>query len=96
MSPSAVVSLAEGASLQPALGVLWDTEKDFFSSIANANAPMTKGGIFIKTSSLYDPVGFMVPFILKANILFELLRVEVGWDDVVNEDHHKYHHKRWL
>ena len=97
VSPSAIVNLEDGACLERALGVSWDTTQDvftFFSEIKDA--PMTKRGILRTTSSLYDPFGFLTPFILKAKILLqELWREKLEWDEEVREVHQKYW-KKWL
>jgi hypothetical protein len=100
VAPSAVVELNDGASgapLQRALGISWDTREDVFTfSSSIKDAPMTKRGILRVTSSLFDPTGFLTPFILKAKILLqELWRTQLDWDEVVDDNQQK-HWKKWL
>lgn len=48
--------------------------------------PMTRCGVLSAVSSLFDPLGFISPFIMKAKLLLqELCRKKVGWDGVINE-----------
>ena len=63
-------------------GLFWDayTGKLYFSS-AETNKPNTKRSISVM-SSLFDPFGFLVPFILPINVLLqEFWRQKIGWDD---------------
>jgi hypothetical protein len=48
--------------------------------------PLTKRGVLSFVSSLFDPLGFVSPFVLSAKmILQELCRMKVGWDDNLPE-----------
>ena len=48
------------------------------------------------TSSIYDPLGFAGPFVLKAKILFqELCRQKAAWDDKLPDDLAEQWH-RWI
>ena len=80
-----------------ALGVSWDTVKDVFTFPTKLkDAPITKRGILSTTSSLFDPLGFLSPFILKAKILLqELWRLNYEWDQEVDEKMLN-HWNRWL
>lgn len=73
--------------LQRALGVSWDIISDTFKFATNLpDAPETKRGILRVTSSLFDPLGFAVPFLLKPKLLLrELWRSEIGWDQGIDE-----------
>ena len=47
---------------------------------------MTRRGVLSVVSSLFDPLGFISPFIMKAKLLLkELCRKKLGWDSVINE-----------
>ena len=53
------------------LGVLWDVERDCFTFGAKViDRPTTKRGVLSVTSSVYDPLGFASPFVVKAKTLF--------------------------
>ncbi|XP_023814298.1 uncharacterized protein LOC111947899 [Oryzias latipes] len=64
------------------LGVLWNAEQDCFTFDARPiSRPATKRGLLSATSSVYDPLGFASPFVLKAKLLFqELCRQKLDWD----------------
>jgi hypothetical protein len=79
------------------LGVLWDPESDAFGFRAvDKEKPPTRRGILSMTSSVYDPVGFLSPFILKAKlILQDLCRLRIGWDEDIPPEH-LCKWQRWL
>nr|XP_027217414.1 uncharacterized protein LOC113809933 [Penaeus vannamei] len=70
------------------LGMLWDTEFDNFRfDIQIKNKPRTRRGVLSTLSNVYDPFGYVSPFILKARRLFQqLCRLKTGWDDSLPKD----------
>ena len=47
---------------------------------------MTRCGVLSVVSSLFDPLGFIAPFIMKAKLLLQdLFRKKLGWDNVIDE-----------
>ncbi len=71
-----------------ALGVLWNTESDAFSfnSIC-LERPDTKRGMLSLMSSIFDPLGFLTPFTLRAKMLFQdVCRNGCLWDESIPED----------
>ena len=66
-----------------ALGVLWRVEDDSFGfQIGLQNQPMTKRGMLSISSAVFDPLGFVSPFIVKAKLLFQqLCKLGCGWDE---------------
>ena len=60
----------------------------FGFKISLRDKPSTRRGILSIVSSIYDPLGFVAPFILPAKCLLQTLcRRGLGWDDKVsNED----------
>ena len=47
--------------------------------------PPTKRGILSTASSLFDPLGFLLPFLIVARLLLqELWRQEYGWDQEID------------
>lgn len=68
---------------QRVLGVKWNVEKDAFSfKISLDEKPDTRRGILSTVASVYDPLGFLAPFILTGKkVLQEMCRKGVGWDD---------------
>ena len=50
------------------------------------NKPLTKRGVLGIISSVYDPYGFVSPFVLPGkHILQQLCQLKVGWDDALPE-----------
>ena len=73
--------------IERALGVQWCVENDTFNfCILLSNRPTTRRGILSTVSSVFDPLGFVAPFILEGKkILQELCKDNVGWDEPVSE-----------
>ncbi|XP_046695978.1 uncharacterized protein LOC124379609 [Silurus meridionalis] len=71
------------APSERALGIQWSLEQDTFSFNVNPQTrPSTRRGILSVIASLYDPVGFVAPFILTGKcILQELCSRGIGWDE---------------
>ena len=67
------------------LGLLWDCQTDSFVINVKVLSPTnTKRGILSQTASVFDPLGFLAPVIVKAKaILQEIWRSGVDWDDEV-------------
>ncbi|KAL4006146.1 hypothetical protein ACER0C_005859 [Sarotherodon galilaeus] len=65
------------------LGIQWSIKNDTFSfKINTKDQPPTCRSILSVISSLYDPLGFVAPFTLRAkSILQELCRRGTEWDD---------------
>lgn len=59
--------------VERALGVRWSVTSDTFGfDIVVKPKPPTRGGILSVVSSVYDPLGFVSPFILTVKILQDL------------------------
>ena len=87
VSPKANLNL-DGEELERALGVQWNVIADSFTfNFTPLEAPATKRGILKIASSLFDPLGFLTPFTLKAKLLLqELWRKKYEWDDEIDEN----------
>lgn len=74
--------------MERALGVDWCIESDSFKfRILVKNMPVTRRGILSVVSSVYDPLGFLSPFILLAKTIVQnLCRKKLTWDDEIPED----------
>lgn len=70
-----------------ALGLKWNAENDYFYfNSVNTDKPQTKRGVLSIVSSLYDPLGFLSPFVLLAKIIIqELWRTKYDWDETIQE-----------
>ena len=52
--------------METALGVLWNIEEDVFKFKVNMKEkPKTRTDMLSTLSSVYDPLGFVAPFILQ-------------------------------
>ena len=50
--------------------------------------PTTRRTILLIVFSLFDPLGFVAPFVMKAKLLMQTLcRIKLGWDNVLDEQH---------
>ena len=65
------------------LDVLWNIEDDAFGfNLALKSKPMTRKGVLSVLSSVYDPLGFGAPFLLKGKqILQKLCEQGLKWDE---------------
>ena len=78
---------AGGQFCERVLGMMWDYEFDLFRFNINITPKsFTRRGILSMLSSLFDPLGFAAPVILKAKILLqELCRKRLGWDENIDK-----------
>ena len=93
---SAVVNLElEQLPTQSALGMKWSIEDDKFvwevsgklMSATSKKKPVTRRGIVSIVYSLFDPLGFIAPNIMKAKLLLQMLsRKKIGWDEPLEEN----------
>ncbi|XP_061191695.1 uncharacterized protein LOC133199905 [Saccostrea echinata] len=79
-------SLNEETLIERALGVYWFVEDDSLGfQIQLKDHPTTRRGILSVTSSIYDPLGIVAPFVLTAkSILQQLCKDGVRWDDEID------------
>ncbi|XP_043088736.1 LOW QUALITY PROTEIN: uncharacterized protein LOC122334940 [Puntigrus tetrazona] len=69
--------------LERALGIHWHVDSDNFRfSVDLKDQPATRRGLLSTVASLYDPLGFIAPFLLSGKlVLQEMCRNGTGWDD---------------
>lgn len=70
-------------TLERALGIHWHIESDTFRfRVCLKDQPATRRGILSTVASLFDPLGFVAPFLLTGKrVLQEMCRHGTGWDD---------------
>ncbi|XP_071085479.1 uncharacterized protein [Haliotis cracherodii] len=74
--------------LQRSLGMSWDVKSDTFTfRVSDEAKPYTKRGVLSTINSLYDPMGFVAPVIIKGKTLLrELISQKLEWDDMLPEE----------
>ena len=76
------------------LGIKWDEEKDqlildiinpILESMSSDN--VTKRTILKTLASIYDPMGYLQPVLVKFKILFQAIcKTNIGWDEIIGGD----------
>ena len=82
------VKVVDGNVLMPVervLGVIWDTNSDcFVYEVVKRNIADTRRKMLSLIASLFDPIGFLAPFLVRAKILLQQVwQCGIGWDDVL-------------
>ncbi|XP_044749148.1 uncharacterized protein LOC123309880 [Coccinella septempunctata] len=96
-----VKQIDDSSSLHRVLGLWWDTEKDEFRFKLNlkdiiSEKSTTKRIVLRTIMSLFDPVGFISSFTIKAKILMQdIWRTDLNWDEDLNENLLKTW-KKWM
>ncbi|XP_056236444.1 uncharacterized protein LOC130172051 [Seriola aureovittata] len=69
--------------VQTVLGVKWSVDSDTFSfKVALNEKSTTRRGILSTIASVFDPLGFLAPFLLQGKkILQEMCQKGIGWDE---------------
>ncbi|XP_054752108.2 uncharacterized protein LOC129257739 [Lytechinus pictus] len=96
-APSVIDLDLDGLPIERTLGVLWDVSNDHFGfKVSIKEKPPSRRGILSMISSLYDPLGFVAPFVLPAKMLLQsICRRGADWDQLVEgEDLQKW--RKWL
>ena len=79
----------EELPVQRALGVQRCVETDSFRFQVYINSrPPTHRGILSVATSIFDPLGFLAPFVLNAKeIMQDLCRIRLEWDDEISDEY---------
>ena len=87
-APAMVNLDLEDSAIERALGIQWNVKNDAFTfKIKLQNKPMTKRGILSATSSIFDPMGMVAPYIFIAKkIIQEAWRRGIDWDSSISPD----------
>ena len=69
------------------LGISCDSKEDVLTistSAVSSETPLTKRNVLKKIATVFDPLGFVSPFILVAKVLLQDLQSRgYDWDDVI-------------
>ncbi|XP_042232300.1 uncharacterized protein LOC121873051 [Homarus americanus] len=82
----------EDLPTERALGVMWDLNGDQFAAkVQVPTRPASKKGLRAVVRSVYDPLGFICPFTIKAKLIFQdESRRKKNWDeDITKQNLHK-------
>ena len=73
---------------EKALGLVWNIDTDTFGyKISVQDRPLSKRGMLSELSSVYDPLGFVVPFLLHGRKIIQILsQQELRWDKIASGD----------
>ena len=86
-------------SVTKTLGLSWparDREILFYYSPPAEDFQYTKRNVLKKTATLFDPLGFLSPFVVKANLFMQQTWLQaLEWDDVLPPEH-KEQWKNWF
>ena len=79
---------SEQLSIERVLGVQWSVELDCFDfSIVVKDQPLTRRRVLSTVASVYDPLGFLAPLVLRAKkILQEVCQKGISWDEPLPEE----------
>ena len=71
-----------------ALGVKWNIQEDTLRFIIKIDdKPAARRGLLAALSSVYDPHGLGVPFLLKGRLIIQRLRKNnLNWDEPIDDD----------
>jgi hypothetical protein len=74
--------------IQRTLGMKWNVREDCFVFICRPKEVIfTKRGVVSLVSSIFDPIGYLSPFTVRAKfIIQELWRSKLDWDSPLPED----------
>ncbi|XP_069133232.1 uncharacterized protein [Argopecten irradians] len=80
--------LQDQLPVERALGVQWCIESDTFQFRITLNdRPLTRRGVLSTLCSVYDPLGFIAPFILVGKqILQQMCKDKTDWDSPLSDD----------
>ena len=78
------------------LGLEWHIESDAFRfKVSKKEKPATRRGILSIISSIFDPLGFVAPFVLPAKRLLQSSCRLLGWDEEISGQNLAYWNN-WL
>ncbi|XP_043231303.1 uncharacterized protein LOC122386295 [Amphibalanus amphitrite] len=82
-NPSTSLCLKGSKLSEKALGVVWNEEEDSLGfRLRDEEASATKRGVLCKVSAIFDPLGIVAPFTVRAKVMMQRLWcLHLGWDD---------------
>ncbi|CAI5670949.1 unnamed protein product [Oreochromis niloticus] len=76
------------SQIERALGIKWCIVSDqFHFRVIVEERPLSRRGVLSTVASIYDPLGFVAPFVLVGKqILQQMCQDKVGWDEPLSEE----------
>jgi len=86
----------DGLPDEKTLGLTWRLADDEFTfQTMEREKPATRRGMLSVVSAVFDPLGFLSPFLLKARLVIQdLTRMKLGWDETP-PDHQLSQWREW-
>ena len=83
--------------VERALGIHWSTDTDHFGiQIRSKQREFTRRGLLSIVSSVYDPLGLVCPFVLRAKVIFQdECKSGKEWDDPLSPEN-QLRWSKWL
>ena len=80
----------DGATKTKTLGVMWEAKDDVFTfqiEIPESNKPLTKRRVLSTIATIYDPLQFLSPFIVRAKQLMQQIWLAgLDWDHILPDN----------
>ena len=86
-----------GLPVSHTLGLIWSADSDMFQIRTEIRDQLTnRRGLLSVVASVYDPLGFVAPFVLSAKIMLQdLCKRKLSWDESLDEKDRKQW-QQWL
>ncbi|KAK3082438.1 hypothetical protein FSP39_009290 [Pinctada imbricata] len=74
--------------MQHSLGIVWDLASDSFTiNLSLEDKPFTKRGLLSTINSIFDPMGFVAPVVIRGRTLLrEIMTEGLTWDEPLPQD----------
>ena len=83
----------ENESYTKLLGIIWDSQSDQFTFDFSelityiSKLPVTKRSLLKFTAKIFDPLGFLSPFVVRLKMMFQVLCTDkLSWDNPIQGD----------
>ncbi|KAI5640379.1 pao retrotransposon peptidase domain-containing protein [Phthorimaea operculella] len=78
----------DSRSVLKILGIQWDPQADAFTySVSHVDIEFTKRSILSNVARIFDPLGWVTPYVLTAKLILQnLWRLQLNWDEEIPRD----------
>ena len=85
--PGTVTGLEPAGAMEKTLGVAWEERKDVLGfRLRTKTTPLTKRGLLSQAAAVFDPLGILAPFTVRAKTMMQRLwPKQLGWDEPLPE-----------